>query len=380
MLRLVTKPALDLGQYMSRRELMAYEQHLARQAYAYGVDLRRSAWLDHSTLGEPMMRAVDRRWNALTDDLAATALQPASRTAPTEVLEEMLRLLKLLRAPLPSVRLLRPGLSEGQWPLLTPLGTTKGGSHWLVIDLERLMALPPTHRTFMLGANLGNLHCDHGPIFAAHLLMHRRGRGLGLVRGLLRPWSRVSVFSADRAGLLSVGDLKVALEALRAHNDPGVSWYPELPPAATRVQALEDFDQSRVMTRLRLTYKESENWIISPRIQQLYAQQEALRKQQQAEEEAKAGAKNRKRDRDAKAEANGDAAKGDAKADAKGEAKRDATKGDAKADATDADANGEDEPIDEELLARVREIEEALKRAWSLARCDTRLTRRLGIL
>jgi hypothetical protein len=358
MLPQVTKPALDLGQYMQRREVMAYEQHLARQAYAYGVDLRRSSWLDHSTLGEPLMRAVDRRWNGLTDDLAATALQPANRSPPTEVLEELLRLLKLLRAPLPSLRLLRPGVSADAWPILTPLGTTKGGSHWLVIDLERLMALPAVHRTFLLGANLGNLHCDHGPIFAAHLLTHRRGRGFGFVRTLLRPWSRVSVFSADRAGLLAVGDLQVALEALRAHVDPGVPWYPELPPAATRVQALEDFDQSRVMARLRLTYEDGpENWVISPRIQQLYMQQELLRKQEQAAAEAKAD--------------------GEAKSD--GEAKRDAAP-EAASEVPDESEPPPEQPIDEKLLNKVREIEEAMTKAWSLARCDSRLTRRLGLL
>jgi hypothetical protein len=344
----VTKPALDLGQYMQRREVMAYEQHLARQAYAYGVDLRRSQWLDHSTLGEPLMRAVDRRWNGLTDDLAAAVLQPANRAPPTEVLEELLRLLKLLRAPLPSLRLLRRGLSADEWPILTPLGTTKGGSHWLVIDLDRLMALPPTQRTFLLGANLGNLHCDHGPIFAAHLLTHRRARGLGFVRAMLRPWSRVSVFSADRAGLLAVGDLQVALEALRAHVDPGVPWYPEMPPASTRVQALEDFDQSRVMTRMRLTYKDGENWIISPRIQQLYMQQELLRKHEEAAAQAKAGT-NGKPDPDVKPE-------------------------------PEPTEPPPEEPVDEVLLGKVREIEEALSKSWSLARCDTRLTRRLGLL
>jgi hypothetical protein len=353
----VTKPALDLGQFMQRREIMAYEQHLARQAYAYGVDLRRSSWLDHSTLGEPLMRAVDRRWNGLTDDLSATVLQPASRTVPTEVLEELVRLLKLLRAPLPSLRLLRPGLSE-QWPILTPLGTTKGASHWLLVDLERLMALSPTHRTFMLGSSLGNLHCDHGPIHAAHLLTHRRKRGLGLVRTLLRPWSRVSVFSADRAGLLAVGDLQIALEALRAHVDPGVPWYPEVPPAATRVQALEDFDQSRVMTRLRLTYKDGENWIISPRIQQLYIQQELLRRQQEAAEKEK-----EKEQAQAQAQAKNGKPAPEAAPKVEPEAKAEP-----------------EQPVDEALLGKVREIEEALSKSWSLARCDSRLTRRLGLL
>jgi hypothetical protein len=362
MLPRVSKSAVDLAQYVQRREVLAYEQHLARQAYAYGVDLRRAAWLDHSTLGEPMMRAVDRRWNSLTDDLCATVLQPANRAAPTHVMEEVIRLLKLLRAPVPSLRLLRPGLPHDQWPILTPIGTTKGGSYWLIIDLDRLMALPDVQRIFLLGSNLGNLHCDHGPIFAAHLLTHRRNRGSGLVRTLLRPWSRVSVFSADRAGLLSVGELGPALEALRAHADPGVSWYPDLPTAATRIQALEDFDHSRVMTRLRLTYKEGENWVISPRIQQLYMQQEVLRREQEAKDNEGA-----------------DGGPGDAKPP---EADGDDQDPAPRTEELDEENNTTEpeEPIDEALLSKVRAIEEALAKSWSLARCDSRLTRRLGLL
>ena len=101
-------------------------------------------------------------------------------------------------------------------------------------------------------------------------------------------------------------------------------------------------------------------------------QQEALRKQQEEAEKAKAEEKrgvNRKRDpgeRDA------------------GEQVAGAEAGKREADASPAaeKANGApaEEPVDEELLARVREIEEALRKAWSLARCDTRLTRRLGLL
>ena len=190
----------------------------------------------------------------------------------------------------------------------------------------------------------------NGPIFAAHLLTHRRGRGFGLVHTLLRPWSRVSVFSADRAGLLAVGDLQVALDALRAHVDPGVPWYPEMPAAATRVQALEDFDQSRVMTRLRLTYKNGENFIISPRIAQLYLQQELLRKQQEAEAKAKAKA--------------GDGA----------------PEPEAPSQPEPPPQTPEPEAPSEEMMDEVKRIEEALAKAWSLARCDARLTRRLGLL
>src|SRR5262249_50598626 len=155
----------------------------------------------------------------------------------------------------------------------------------------------------------------------------------GFIRTMLRPWSRVSIFSADRAGLLAVGDLQVALEALRAHVDPGVPWYPELPAASMRVQALEDFDQSRVMTRLRLTYKDGENWIISPRIQQLYLAQELLRKQQEADA---------KKAEDAKAEEGGKA------------------KPEPEPEAAEPEPEpAPEEPVDEELLAKVRVIEEA---------------------
>ncbi|MCA9698611.1 MAG: hypothetical protein KC431_13880, partial [Myxococcales bacterium] len=58
---------LDLSHYLQHRQLDAYEQSMARQGYAYGVDLRRSRWLASSTLGNPMMRAVDRYWPELAE-------------------------------------------------------------------------------------------------------------------------------------------------------------------------------------------------------------------------------------------------------------------------------------------------------------------------
>src|SRR5688572_26169999 len=67
--------AADLAQFVQRRELAAYESRLARAAYAYGVDLRRSLWLDQSTLGEPLIRGVDRRWARSTAALLAEDLQ-----------------------------------------------------------------------------------------------------------------------------------------------------------------------------------------------------------------------------------------------------------------------------------------------------------------
>ena len=67
---LVSSDAPDLAQLITRRELTAHEQRMARVSYAYGVDLRRAHWLDDSTVGEPVMRTVDRRWGSLIEDLA----------------------------------------------------------------------------------------------------------------------------------------------------------------------------------------------------------------------------------------------------------------------------------------------------------------------
>ena len=50
--------AADLPQFLQRRELAAYEQRLARTGYAYGVDLRRAAWLAGSMLGDPLMPSL----------------------------------------------------------------------------------------------------------------------------------------------------------------------------------------------------------------------------------------------------------------------------------------------------------------------------------
>ena len=82
---------------------MAYEQRLARRVYAYGVDVRRSAMLQGSTIGEPIMRAVDRRWREMTQALA-DKLEPPGTPVPSEVMEELTGLIGQLRAPSPSIR------------------------------------------------------------------------------------------------------------------------------------------------------------------------------------------------------------------------------------------------------------------------------------
>ena len=204
--------AADLPQFLQRRELAAYEQRLARTGYAYGVDLRRAAWLAGSMLGDPLMRSVDRRWSRTVQALEDEAVLPQRKAPPLPLLEELATLITMLRAPLPTVRMLRPEVA-GQWPAITPLSTTKGAIHWLVIDRDRLMAMPDDERSFVLASALGHLQCEHGPIFAAHLMGHLGG-GLRSVRTLMRAWARVAVFSADRAGLLAVRSLDAALRAV----------------------------------------------------------------------------------------------------------------------------------------------------------------------
>jgi hypothetical protein len=309
--------AADLAQFVQRRELLSYQQRLARMAYAYGVDLRRSAWLDHSTFGDPLMRSVDRRWNRLVDSLMEDTLAPADEAVPIELMEELARILKLLRAPLPSLRRLRPG-KAADWPIATVLGTTKGGVHWMVLDVDRLMALEPTARAFLLGSGLGNLQCDHAPIFAAHLMAHRAGRGLGLVKTVLRPWSRVAVFSADRAGLLAVAELEPALEAMRAYGETEVAWLPTAPSMDLRERALRDFDRSQVMTRLRHSHAQAQDWSVAP------AKEEATPAEEAAPTEEPTG------------------------------------------------VQPPPPPVPDPLEAE-------LSSAWTLARCDALLTRRLGL-
>lgn len=245
----MTNP-VDLGPFVQRRELKAQEQRVARSAYAYGVDLRRTHFLELSTVGEPLMRVVDRRWNRLAAQLDDHVLARAETDAPDQLLQDVARLVKMLRAPLPTIRLVRPEHAK-EWPLATPLGTTKGAIHWLVLDAAGLMALSGTERAFHLAAALAHLQCDHGPYFAATLASHRAGRGLTMVRAALSPWSRVAVFSADRAGLLAAGTLEVALEAVRRSDHTAPRWYPKLPRLVLREKALAEFDKSNVVLQLR---------------------------------------------------------------------------------------------------------------------------------
>ncbi len=379
MLGVVSKPAIDIAQLVGRREQFSYEQHLARSTYAYGVDLRRSAWLDGSTVGDPLMRSVDRRWNTLTTNLSADALQPPGTTLSTGIMDQLLGLVRLLHAPWPSVRVLQPAVAE-RWPIVTPLGTTKGGSHWLVVDKDRLEALPESERTFLLASGIAHLQCDHGPLFTAHLMAHRGGRGEGIVRTLLRPWSRVCVFSADRAGLIAVDELEHARDAVRAHADPGIPWLPPMPDVAQRLRALEEFSKSRVITRLRLSGPQA-GWSLAPRLAKVSEDEgegEGEGEGADAEDDSKTAA-DAETDADAKPSA-------DAKPDTDSEPASTPDDPVAEAEAAGEKLAAEQAAADdareaaENELAKAKARERALAEAWSLARCDQRLTRRLGLL
>lgn len=365
----------DLGQFIQRREVLAYEQRLARAVYAYGVDVRRAAWLQASTLGEPVMRAVDRRWNKMVATVAPR-LEPPGSALPSRVLEELTRMIQQLRAPLPTVRLLRASES-GTWPVITPLSTTRGGIQWLVVDVERLTSLQEQERRFMIAASLAHLQCDHGSLFAAHLMAELAGRGGGTVRTLLRPWTRVAFFSADRGGLLLTGELAPCVRALEATADTIPDWMPRPPTLAARRQALEDFDHSDVMARVRLLSQTNpDQWAAAaamaanaegPLAQRLAAMLgAATRLAGKVAITLEGGSTGGAKDDEASPEA---PATDDAD-DASPAAAPDGT-------AAKAAASPEPPPLDPEVARR---IEEALRDTWSVARCDSRLTRRLGLL
>jgi hypothetical protein len=380
--------AADLPQFLQRRELAAYEQRLARTAYAYGVDLRRAQWLSGSTVGDPLMRAVDRRWSRLVHGLEDDSLRPQRKAPPTEVLEEIAQLIHMLRAPLPTLRLLRPEVAA-QWPAITPLGTTQGGIHWLVLDLDRVMALPADERTFVLAAGLGHLQCEHGPIFAAHLMAHRgtsreggRRSTATVVRSLLRPWAKVAVFSADRAGLVASGSLPVALRAIERQQSEHVAWLPRWPALEVRRRALEDFDRSAIMARRRVLFADDGGaWAIAPpgREEELDS---LSRKLAAAFDGAiKLGSRlalriegYERRGSDHAGEA-AEAGQPDAASDAADQAAQ-AQEKEGQAAAASAEA-AERPALDPE---RASALEHALRDAWPLARCDEQLTRRLGLL
>ncbi len=225
---------------------------MARSTYGYGVDLRRTRWLTTSLVGQAPLRALEHSWYALAGSLLQDELRVPELTGDIPLLGEIAQIARLLRTVPPAVRLLQQGDNSvrNDWGLVTPLGDPRGSNEWIVLDREALDNLPAPERAFLLGAGLGHLHCGHGALFLAHLVGHRRS-GHGLLRGFLRPWIKVAVFSADRAGLLAAGDLEASLIALQRSIAAAPTWSPQFPDFEARRLALEEFAMSTVAARFR---------------------------------------------------------------------------------------------------------------------------------
>jgi hypothetical protein len=248
--------AHDLDPFLKRRRLELFEQAAARQGYAYGVDVRRSRWLARSSLGNAAVRAVDRAWSHLSERMREELLEAPGSPVHPDILEDLRRLRTLLRAPRPALFLLKPSVvADRTWPPVTALGPARGGARWLVLDAAALEAMPPAHRRFWLASGLAHLQCGHGVFYTAHLLVELRKapRSVALLRKALTPWSRVMAFSADRAGLLASEDLSQAIDALDSvtQREAEIAWLPRPPAADIRRVALEEFERSVVVARIR---------------------------------------------------------------------------------------------------------------------------------
>lgn len=324
---------LDLEQFVQRRQLTAYEQDMARGCYAYGVDLRRGSWFRNSAVAQTGMRSLELRWLRLADDLMASGelLYPAEHRL-VDVLREIVELARMLHADVPALRLLSPKARQsGNWPVVTPLGNSHGSCNWLAVDPDALTGFSRNERRFLLGSALGHLQCGHGILFTSRLVT-KRERSLGLIACMLRPWSKVAVFSADRAGMLAAGDLEASLMAVAAQAASEASYAPQFPGYSERRLALEDFEHTRVVARMRT--------------QQTLVVARKRGAQPEGPEAAEAG-----------------------------------TPEVAEPEAAEPAADPPETPAAAEQSEASDEQPRGVPRtAWPLARCDQRLTRRLGLL
>ncbi|HFE46532.1 MAG TPA: hypothetical protein ENJ18_13740 [Nannocystis exedens] len=329
---------IDLSRYIQRRHFRSFERDMARSSYGYGVDLRRTRWLTTSLVGQAPLRALEHSWYAVAGSLMQEELRVPELSGDIPLLSEVARIARLLRTVSPAIRILRPGIDvRREWGLVTPIGDPRGSNEWIVLDREALQKLSAPERAFLLGAGLGHLHCGHGALFLAHLVGHRRS-GHSLLRGLLRPWIKVAVFSADRAGLLAAGDLEASLTALQRSIAAAPTWSPKFPDFDTRRLALEEFAWTTVAARFRARLRRESGEI-------------------DLEEELRSLASPPETDSDGTNDPDQDESLGvpDNKQDRRQDNKQDPVSG-----SDDNDGVPDD--------------------AWSLARCDHRLTTRLGLL
>jgi len=241
---------------LHRRNNAAHKERRARDAYAFGVDVRRTRWfIQHRLLGAGL-RAVERQWKSVWDKLQHDSLEPEA-ICPAPILRELATCIKILGAPTPTVSCLneRAHLS-GAWPSVTVLGTSHGDVRHLLLDLRGLQALSDAEQRFALASALGHLQCDHALFFTAALVarleesnfMHR-----GLTRAL-GPGTKLMCFSADRAALLCGDGIEATMEGLRQHvaesRSANTRWLPSPSNYDLRVTALKEFYRSDVHARI----------------------------------------------------------------------------------------------------------------------------------
>ena len=246
-----------LERLIRQRQRAAHKERRSRDAYAFGVDVRRTRWFVQHRLFGAGLRTVERQWHARWTQLRATTLD--TTTAPTTAtLAELARCVRILGAPVPTVWCLNEEASlSGQWPTITPLGTSHGDMHHLLLDTQGLEALDDAERRFLMGSALGHLQCDHGIMFTTCLLA--RGpdapRWTRALRRGLQPAMKLMCFSADRAGLLCSESLDAAMEGMRHHvaesRSAGTQWMPTPSSYDLRVTSLREFHQSDVYARVR---------------------------------------------------------------------------------------------------------------------------------
>lgn len=317
---------IDLSRYIQRRHFRSFERDMARSTYGYGVDLRRGHWLTTSLVGQAPLRALEHSWYAISDSLMHEELRVPERAGDIPLLGEVAKITRLLRTVPPAIRILRQGDARRHWGLATPLGDPRGSNEWLVLDLEALQHLPAPERAFLLGSGLGHLHCGHGALFLTHLIGHRNSSHR-LLRGLLRPWTKVAIFSADRAGLLASGDLQASLLALQRSIAAAPEWSPQFPGFEARRVALEEFALTTVAARFRTRLRRDTSEIDL---------EEELRSLASPPPEA-----------------------------------------DSDSDTQDSNQNSDENPDSEKTPDESDGVPDD---AWTLARCDQRLTKRLRLL
>lgn len=252
----------DFGRLIQSQRLTSYERYEARNSYAYAVDLRRAEWAATSRLGSPLTRVLDRAWVGFAETLKREAYTSPPEDVPTKLLAELYGIVQRLRAPSPTVLQLGEAAKRSPltpWPIATPVGTCSGNEHWLLLDVQTLLELEPGHRRFVLGSALGHLHCGHGPYFACHAMLHSGGRRrlIEPVRWAMSPWSRVLGYSADRAGALACESLEATQTAIVADDElrAQIHWLPKPPPLETRLAAALDFSRSVTHARTLALYR-----------------------------------------------------------------------------------------------------------------------------